>query len=115
MVDGKEVKAKENIELLGVCFDQKLTTTPHACAILTAVRQRAAVIVRLSNHLLRRRKYLRQLATRLVNRKLSHALAAYATLGLPAATAAGKVACPSTLYHQIQGAYNRVGRSITGC
>jgi hypothetical protein len=47
MVDGKEVKAEENMELLGVCFDQKLTTTPHARAMLTAVRQRAAVIARL--------------------------------------------------------------------
>jgi hypothetical protein len=46
MVDGKEVQAKENMELLGVCFDQKLTTTPHPCAMLTAVRQRAAVIAR---------------------------------------------------------------------
>jgi hypothetical protein len=62
MVDGKEVKAEESIELLGVCFNQKLTTTPHACAMLTAVRQRAAVIGRLSNHL-PRGKYLRQLAT----------------------------------------------------
>jgi hypothetical protein len=114
MVDGKEVKAKENIELLGVCFDRKLTTTPHARAMLTAVRQRAAVIAILSNHL-PRGKYLRQLATGLVNGKLGHAMAAYATPRLPAATAAGEVASPSTLYHQIQVAYNSVARSITGC
>jgi hypothetical protein len=44
MVDGKEVKVEENIELLGVCFEGKLTTTPHACAMLTAVRQRAGVV-----------------------------------------------------------------------
>jgi hypothetical protein len=37
MVDGKEVKAEENIKLLGVRFNRKLTTTPHACAMLTAV------------------------------------------------------------------------------
>jgi hypothetical protein len=75
------------------------------------VRQRAAVIARLVNHL-PRGKYLRQLATGLVNGKLGHALAAYATPRLPAAT--GEVASPSTLY-QIQVAYNRVARSITGC
>jgi hypothetical protein len=114
MVDGKEVKAEESIELLGVRFDRKLTTTPHARALLTAVRQRAAIIVRLSNHL-PRGKYLRQLATGLVNGKLGHALAAYATPQLPAATAAGEVASPSTLNHQTQVAYNRVARSITGC
>jgi hypothetical protein len=114
MVDGKEVKAEENIELLGVYFNQKLTTTPHARAMLTAVRQRAAVIARLSNHL-PRGKYLRQQATGLVNGKLGHAMAVYATPQLPAATAAGEVASPSTLYHQIQVAYNRVARSITGC
>jgi hypothetical protein len=114
MVDGKEVKAEEDIELLGVCLDQKLTTTPHARAMLTAVRQRAAVIARLSNHL-PCGKYLRQLATGLVNGKLGHVLVAYATLRLPAATASSEVASPSTLYHQIQVAYNKVARSITGC
>jgi hypothetical protein len=114
MVDGKEVKAKENIELFGVRFDRKLSTTPHARSMLTAVRQRAAVIARLANHL-PRPKYLRQLATGLVNGKLGNALAAYVTPRLPAATATGEVASPSTLYHQIQVAYNRVARSITGC
>jgi hypothetical protein len=79
-----------------------------------SVRQRATVIGRLANHL-PRGKYLRQLATGLVNGKLGHALAAYATPPLPADTATGKVASPSTLYHQIQVAYNRVARSITGC
>jgi hypothetical protein len=82
--------------------------------MLTAVRQRAAVIARLSNHL-RRGKYLRQLATGLVHGKLGHALVVYATPLLPTTTAAGEVASLYTLYHQIQVAYNRVARSITGC
>jgi hypothetical protein len=94
MVDGKEVKAEESIKLLGVCFDRKLSTTPHARAMLMAVRQRAAVIAGVANHL-PRGKYLRQLATGLVNGKLGHALVAYTTLRLPAATAAGEVASPT--------------------
>jgi hypothetical protein len=79
--------------------------------MLVAVKQRAAVIARLVNHI-PRRKYLRQLARGLVNRKLSHALAAYAIPRLPAPS--GEAENPSTLYHQIQVAYNRVARSITG-
>jgi hypothetical protein len=109
MVNGKMVKAEASIELLGVSFDRKLTTKPHPHAMLVAVKQRAAVIARLVNHI-PRGKYLWQLAMRLVNRKLGHALAAYATHRLPAPSGEA----PSTLYHQIQVAYNRVGRSITG-
>jgi hypothetical protein len=47
MVDGKQIKADDSIELLGVTFDRKLTTKPHAKAMLVATRQRAAVIARL--------------------------------------------------------------------
>jgi hypothetical protein len=109
MVDGKMVKAEASIELLGVSFDRKLTTKPHAQSMLKAVKQRAAVIARLVNHI-PSGKYLRQLAMGLVSRKLGHALAAYATPQLPAPSGEA----PSTLYHQIQVAYNRVARSITG-
>jgi hypothetical protein len=111
MVDGKMVKAEDSIELLSVSFDRKLTTKPHAQAMLVAVKQRAAVIARLVNHI-PRGKYLRQLAMGLVNGKLGHALAAYATSRLPAPS--GEAENPPTLYHQIQVAYNRVRRSITG-
>jgi hypothetical protein len=109
MVDGKQVKAEDSIELLGVSFDRKLTTKPHAKAMLVAVKQRAAVIARLVNHI-PRRTYLPQLATGLVNGKLCHALAAYASPRL----LSGEAPTPSTLYHQIQVAYNRVERSIAG-
>jgi hypothetical protein len=109
MVDGKMVKAEASIELIGVSFDRKLMTKPHAQAMQKAVKQRAAVIARLVNHI-QRGKYLRQLAIRLVNGKLGHALAAYATTRLPAPSGEA----PSSLYHQIQLAYNRVARSITG-
>jgi hypothetical protein len=111
MVDGKKVKAADTIKLLGVSFDRKLTTKPHAKAMLVATKQRAAVIARLVNHIPRGR-YLRQLAMGLVNGKLSHALAANATPRLPAPS--GEAETPATIYHQIQVAYNRVARSITG-
>jgi hypothetical protein len=111
MVDGKEVKAGDSIELLGISFDRKLTTKPNAKAMLVATKQRAAVIARLVNHIPRGR-YLGQLAMGLVNGKLCHALAAYATPRLPAPS--GEAETPSTLYHQFQVAYNRVARSITG-
>jgi hypothetical protein len=111
VVDGKLVKAEDSIKLLGVSFDRKLLTKPHAKAMLVAVKQRAAVIARLVNHI-PRGKYLRQLATGLVNGKLGQALAAYATPQLPAPS--GEAENPTTLYYQIQVAYNRVARLITG-
>jgi hypothetical protein len=113
VVDGKKVKAEDTIELLGVSFDRKLTTKPHAKAMLVATKQRAAVIARLVNHIPRGR-YLRQLAMGLVNGKLCHALAAYATPRVPAPAPGGEAETTSTIYHQIQVAYNRVARSING-
>jgi hypothetical protein len=111
MVDGKKVKVEDTIKLLVVSFDRKLTTKPHAKAMLLSTTQRAAVIARLVNHI-PHGSYLRQLAMGLVNRKLCHALAAYASPRLPALS--GEAENPSTVYHQIQVAYNRVARSITG-
>jgi hypothetical protein len=111
MIDGKQVKAEDSIELLGVSFDKKLSTKPHTKAMLEVVKQRAAVIARLVNHI-PRGKYLRQLAMGLVNGKLCHALAAYASPRLPTPT--GEATPPTTLYHQIQVAYNKVVRSIAG-
>jgi hypothetical protein len=113
MVDGKKVKADDTIELLGVTFDRRLTTKPHAKALLVAMKQRAAVIARLENHIPHGR-YLRQLAMGLVNGKLCHALAAYATPRLPATAPGGKAETPTTIHQQIQVASNGVARSITG-
>jgi hypothetical protein len=79
--------------------------------MLVVTKQRAAIISRLVNHI-PRGAYLRQLAKGLVNGKLCHALAAYASPRLP--TQIGEAKTPTTLYHQIQVAYNRVARSITG-
>jgi hypothetical protein len=111
MVNVKKVKAEDTMELLGISFDRKLTTKQHAKAMLVATKQRAAVIARLVNHIPHGR-YLRQLAMVLVNGKLCHALAAYATPRLPAP--GGEAETPSPIYHQIHVAYNRVARSITG-
>jgi hypothetical protein len=111
MLDRKQVKAEDSIKLLGVSFDRKLSTKPHAKAMLVATKQRAAVIARLADHIPSGR-YLRQLAMGWVNGQLCHALAAFATPRLPAPS--GEAENPYTLYHQIQVAYNRVERSITG-
>jgi hypothetical protein len=96
MVDRKMVKAEDSIELLGVSFDRKLTTRPQAKAMLVAVKQRAAIIARLVNHI-PCGKYLRKSATRLVNGKLCYALAAYATPRLPPQGVKPRTLLPSTI------------------
>jgi hypothetical protein len=64
-VEGCTIKPTNTIELLGVCYDRKLSTTPHVWSLLAAVRQRASVVARLANHL-PRGTYLRQLSYGLV-------------------------------------------------
>jgi hypothetical protein len=60
----------DTIELLGVRYDRKLSTTPHIKALLAAVRQRASVVARLANHL-PRGEYLQQPSYGLVVGKFS--------------------------------------------
>jgi hypothetical protein len=74
-VDGNTIHPGEVIELLGVRYDRKLSTTPNIKSLTTAVRQRASVIALLANQL-PRRAHLRQLSYGLVMGKFSHALAA---------------------------------------
>jgi hypothetical protein len=50
-VDGSIIYPVDTIELLGVRYNQKLSTAPHIKALLAAVRQRASIISRLANHL----------------------------------------------------------------
>jgi hypothetical protein len=50
-VDGSVIHPVDIIELLGVRYDRKLSTTPHIKALLAAMRQRASVVARLANHL----------------------------------------------------------------
>jgi hypothetical protein len=76
-VDRSTIKPSNNIELLGVGYDRKLSTTPHLRLLLAAVRQRASIVARLANQL-PRGMYLQQLSYRLVMGKFAHALAAVA-------------------------------------
>jgi hypothetical protein len=47
-VDGNTILPCNVIELLGVCYDMKLLTTPHLRSLLAAVRQRALIVARLA-------------------------------------------------------------------
>jgi hypothetical protein len=75
VVDSKEIKAGESLELLGVKFDRRFTTAPHEEHLVKATKQRAALLSRLAHHL-PRGAYLRQLAKGLVFGKINHALLA---------------------------------------
>lgn len=107
-VSGKVIKASDEFELLGVRFDRRLSTAPHDVMVAVAARQRASLISRLSRHLPKGR-YLRQLATGLVQGKISHALPAVTTPRLD--TAAG---APNESYKAVQRSLNDVARTITG-
>jgi hypothetical protein len=50
-VDGNTIHPGNVIELLGVRYDRKLSTTLQIKTLLAAVRQRASVVARLTNHL----------------------------------------------------------------
>jgi hypothetical protein len=76
-VDGSVIHPVDTIELLGVRYDRKQSTSLHVKALLAAMRQRASVVARLANHL-PRGEFLRQLLYGLVVGKFSHALAAVA-------------------------------------
>jgi hypothetical protein len=106
-VDGRVIHPVDTIELLGVRYNRKLSTTPHMKALLTSVRIRASVVARLANHL-PRGEYLQQLSYGLEVGKFSHALAAVARLRL------GPEDNPSVIWSGIQVAFNDVARSITG-
>jgi hypothetical protein len=106
-VDGTVIYPANTIELMGVRYDRKLSTTPHIEALLAAVRQGASVVARLANHL-PRGEYLRQLSYGLVVGKFSHALAAVERPRL------GPEDNASVVWSRIQVALNDVPRSITG-
>jgi hypothetical protein len=105
-VDGNHIHPSDVIELLGVRYDRKLSTTPYMKYLLAAVRQRASVVARLSNHL-PRGAYLRQLSYRLVMGKFLHALAAVARLRLK------QEDNTSVIGSGIQVAFNNVAWRIT--
>jgi hypothetical protein len=106
-VEGNTILPGNVIELLGVRYDRKLTTTPHVKSLLAAVRQQASVVTRLANHL-PRGAYLRQWSYGLVMGKFSHTLAAVAKPKLEHKDNR------SVIWSKIQLALNDVARSITG-
>jgi hypothetical protein len=106
-VDGNVIHPGNVVELLGVRYDRKLSTSPHIKSLLAAVRQQASVVARLANHL-PRGAYLRQLSYGLVMGKFLHALAAVARPRLAQEDNA------SFTWTKIPVAFNDVAQIITG-
>jgi hypothetical protein len=50
-VDGNDIVCGHTLELLGVCYDRKLTAAPHVENMTKTTKQRAALIARLAQHL----------------------------------------------------------------
>jgi hypothetical protein len=59
-VDGNDIVCGHTLELLGVCYDRKLTAAQHADNMAKTTKQRVALIARSAQHLPRGR-YLQQL------------------------------------------------------
>jgi hypothetical protein len=64
VVDGAVINPASSLELLGVRYDQHLTTRPYVKALVKAVRMRASLISRLGHHL-PRGQLLRQVSASL--------------------------------------------------
>jgi hypothetical protein len=108
VVDGMLVHPGMELELLGVKFDSKLTTSPHDSSVVASARQRAAMISRLALHL-PKGAYLQQLARGLLIGKVGYAIAAVVAPRLE-----GDSALPSAGYGAVQVAINDTARSVTG-
>jgi hypothetical protein len=108
VVDGAVINPASSLELLGVRYDQHLTTRPYVKALVKAVRMRASLISRLGHHL-PRGQLLRQVSASLGGGKINHALAAVVAPRLPgtANKATGDLA-------DLQIACNNVARTVTG-
>jgi hypothetical protein len=106
-VDGREVAAIAELDLLDTVIDRKFSFAPHAAATAKSARQRSSVIARLSNHL-PPGGYLCSLAMGLAVGKVTHALAAVTTPRLT-----GETPNPASS-KSTQVALNDVARSITG-
>jgi hypothetical protein len=108
MVDGTAVNPGKELELLGVTFDAKLTTSPHDSSMAASARQRAAMISRLTLHL-PRGAYLQQLARGLLVGKVRYAIATAVAPRLE-----GDTAQPTAGHRAVQVAINDAARSVTG-
>ena len=107
-VGQSDIFPSPTLELLGVRFDSKLTSDAHITALAKSVRQRAALMTRLANHL-PRGKYMRLLAQGLVCGKIGYGAAAAITPRLP-----GDSTSPTGPTKTIQVALNDVARTLTG-
>jgi hypothetical protein len=105
-VDGAVIDPASSLELLGVRYDQQLTPKPYIKALVTAVRTRALLVVRLGHHL-PQGQLLRQITTGLMGGKIGHALAAVAAPRLLGKKASGDMAA-------LQVTLNDMARTITG-
>jgi hypothetical protein len=94
----------KELELLGVKFDSKLTTSPHDSSVVASARQRAAMISRLALHL-PKGAYLQQLARGLLIGKVGYAIAA---------VVAPRLEGDSGGYGAVQVAINDTARSVIG-
>jgi hypothetical protein len=107
VVDSVGIIPGDTVELLGVTFDQTLTTRPHDKHVEDTARLCSSLVARLGHHLPQGR-YLRQSATGLLLGKISHALPAVAA---PCLVAEEK---KKGTYRSVQTAVNDVARTITG-
>ena len=103
-----EVHPSSELELLGIKFDSKLSTSPHHAAMAKSAHERAALIAKIS-HYIPRGAYLSQLAKGLLIGKVSYALAAVASPRLDP----GATELPAA-YKPVQVAINDVARTILG-
>jgi hypothetical protein len=106
-VNGKDIRAADRLDLLGVAYNRQLSTGPHDANVAKAAKQRASLIMRLSHHLPRGR-YLCQQASGLVLGKINHALPALATPRLSEADGGANGA-----YKAVQIAVNNIARTVT--
>jgi hypothetical protein len=87
----------KELELLGVKFNAKLTTSPHDSSVAASARQRAAMISRLALHL-PGGAYLQQLARGLLIGKVGYTIATVVAPRLE-----GDMAQPTARAPQVSG------------
>ena len=107
-VGAVEVRPSSELELLGVKFDSKLSTSPHDTALAKSAHERASLIAKIA-HYIPRGAYLSQLAKALLVGKVSYALAAVASPRLDPGATKLTAACKP-----VQVALNDVARTILG-
>ena len=103
-----DVCPSAELELLGVKFDSKFSTSPHDAALAKSAHERAFLIAKIA-HYIPRGTYLSQLAKGLLVGKVSYALAAVASPRLDPRATELPAACKP-----VQVAINDVARTILG-